>query len=420
MKLKPILCSLTVLSMMVGVSSCQNGEDVKIPVESGMNLGDCETVTFNISMPSDLKTRAGETPGLSYGTDGLFSFSRTIDKLWYAVYNKGTLLYDSFQPGIAQANYHSDTQTFTLDIQIPRINEQIKLEDYSVFFFAGNATDKVQNAEITDGIGLDFANKTLYAYPAMLNKTVASGEMYNPKQYDYFAKYITLDKVVSNEYTGNVTLIRPFCQVSLLTDELCQPAVLSAYATDCKVAVATTPSMFSHKSTSSTETLPYAWNYGTDNILLKELSLVNFTLNARAFNNAENTYTIPQEVTFKNRKMFCVASYLMVAPSERKAYDPGSDQEKFSFALTVGGDRNTTDASVSANVPVGGLKANEKYVMYNRKHNPDGSTGDPDDPDDDKDPEDPGEGGPGGILSSHYVIDVVVDPAWEGNKNIIF
>ena len=105
----------------------------------------------------------------------------------------------------------------------------------------------------------------------------------------------------------------------------------------------------------------------------------------------------------------------MIAPEYRKAYNPGSDQEQFSFSLTVKGNRNSTDASVAANIPAGGLKANEKYVLYNRDFTSGGGT-DPDDPD----PVDPGTGGSGGILSSHYVLDIVVDPEWEGNKNIVY
>ena len=426
MKIKPILCTMTALAMMSGLASCQSGEDVMMPdtVIPGVDLSKCETVSFSINLPSsELKTRAGETPSMTYGDDGLFSFTRTIDKLWYAVYNNGTLLYSSFDAGINQGVYKPEDQTFVLDIQIPKVDEQIKLNEYAVFFFAGNAADKVVNREITDGIGLDFANKTMYAYPSLLNKSVASGEMFNPEQYDFFAKYTTLDKVVDSEYNGSVTLIRPFCQVSLLTDELCQPAVLSTYATDYKVSVTTTPAVYTKKGATTTQTLPYAWNFDSDKILTKELPEVTFSLNSRAFNNAENAYTIPQEVTFKNRKMFCVASYLMLAPSERKSYMENTSVEKFRFLLTAGGDRNSTDASVSARIPTGGLKANEKYIMYNRKHNPDGSTGDPTDPDDkdpDPDPDPDPDDNNGGIFSSHFVIDVVVDPTWEGNKNIVF
>lgn len=404
MKIKPILCSVAAASMMAAFTSCQSEEGVKNPVETGVDLSNCETVSLSISMPtSEMKTRAGETPTFSYGDDGLFSFDRTIDRLWYAVYNNGNLLYHSVQPGITQAVYDAEKDAFTLDIQIPKINDEIKLEEYSVFFFAGNALDKVDTKEINNGIGLDFANKTMYAYPALMNRTVASGEMFNPQQYDYFAKYITLDKVVSSGYNGSVTLIRPFCQVSLLTDELCQASVLGTYASDGKVAVKTTPSMFTQRAMTTANTLPYGWNYETDNILVKGIADLSFTLDARAFNNVDNSYTIPQEVTFKERKMFCVASYLMLAPSAKKAYDAESDKEQFSFALNVSGDRGSTDASASADVPTGGLKANEKYIMYNKKYDP--STG---------------EGGGGGILSSHYLVDIVVDPTWEGNNEIGF
>ena len=424
MRFKSILYSMVALTMATSFASCSNEEAVKMPEQPGVNLANSETVSLLINMPSEMRTRAGEEPTMTYGDDGLYSFSRKIDKLWYAVYNKGTLLYNSFQAGIPQGQYNPDDETFSLDIQIPLVNNQIKLEDYSVFFFAGNALDKVQQTETANGIGLDFANKTLYAYPSFLNKSVASGDYFNPVQYDFFAKYTTLDKIVDADMNGHVTLIRPFCQVSLLTDELCQAAVLSTYDSNGKVAVKTSPTMRTKTGASTSETMPYAWDYGTDNLLTKDVTEIPLTLDARAFNNAEKTLSIPQEVTFKNRKMFCTGSYLMLATESRKAYSDGATSQKFKFNLTATGDRYSTEASVSAMIPQGGLKANEKYIMYNRKYNPEtGETGDPDDPDDkdpDPDPDpDPNKPG-GGIFSSHYLIDIVVDPTWDNNNNIVY
>lgn len=406
MRIKTILFSMAALSLMGATTSCQSEEEVKMPTETGLNLGDCQKITLRIASPdAGLKTRA-QAPTLTYGTDGLFSFSRTIDKLWYAVYNNGTLLYDSFEAGIPQAVYDSESETFLLDLQIPRINDEIKLNEYKVFFFAGNALDKVDKSEISDGIGLDFTNKTMYAYPAILNGTKASGDFYTPQQKDYFAKYISLDKVVDpdNDFSGSVTLTRPFCQVSLLTDELTHPAVLRTYDSAGKVAISTTPSMFSQVGASNSETLPYGWNYDTDEIMTKDLSALTFSLDAKTACNSDGSLTIPQEVTFKSRKMFCIGSYLMLAPDTRKAYNAAASKEQFSFALTAAGDLHSTTESVKTDIPTGGIKANEKYVLYNKQF----------------DPNNPEEGGGHGIFSTHYVLDVVVDPAWEGNEEIGF
>ncbi len=403
MRIKTILCSMAALAMTSAITSCQNEETVKMPAnEPTLNMTDCQKVSLKIGVPSELKTRAGETPTLTYGSDGLYNFSRTVDKLWYAVYNKGNLIYDSFEAGIPQAIYNSESESFMLDILIPKINEEINLADYSVFFFAGNALDKVQNSEITDGIGLDFANKTLYAYPALLNKSVADGDYFKPQQYDYFSKYATLDDIVDSEFTGSVTLTRPFCQVSLLTDELVHNGILRTYASDGKVTVDATPSVFTQKESSTSETLPYGWNYGTDELILKDLSQSTFTLNGKAITNVDGSLTIPQVVTFKSRNMYCIGSYLMLAPDSRKAYNAGSTMEQFSFAINVTGDLNSTDANLTTDIPTGGLKANEKYVIYNKQF----------------DPENPEEGGGHGVLSTHYVLDIVVDPTWEGTQDI--
>lgn len=400
MRFKTILCSMAALALTGAMTSCQNEEQVKMPVENNsINTQDCVAVSMKIGVPSDMRTRAGETPTLGYGTDGLYNFTRTVDKLWYAVYNKGTLLYNSFETGITQAKYDSESKSFMLDILIPRINEEINLADYTVFFFAGNSADKVQQSEITDGIGLDFANKTLYAYPEMLNKSIASGDIFNPRQYDFFAKYESLDNIVDSEFNGHVTLTRPFCQVSLLTDELVHAGVLRTYGSDGKVKVDAVPSMSCQVGATASATLPYGWKYADDQILTKDLTQATFTLSGRAI--ANNT-TIPQVVTFKTREMYCIGSYLMLAPDKRKAYMAGSSKEQFNFDINVAGDLNSTDATLTTDVPTGGLKANEKYVIYNKQF----------------DPTNPDEGGGHGILSTHYVLDIVVDPTWEGSKDI--
>ncbi len=402
MRLKTILSSMAVIGMMGAMSSCTNEESVKNPADN--QPFDGETISLSINFPdSELRTRAGQAPVLSYGADGLFSFNRTIDRLDYAVYNKGNLVYHSKQAGMPQATYDATSQSFALDIQIPKINGEIKLADYSVFFFAGNASDKFETSEITDGVGVDFANKTLYCYPTMLNKTTAQGDMYMPVQYDFFAKYITMDQVAPTGTQGNIVLTRPFAQVSVLTDELCQPSIISAYASNGKVSVASKPSVTTTMGVTDSKTLPYAWNYGTDKILTKPASSLNLTLNATAFNNVDGSHSIPQVVTFKERTMFCAASYLMLAPNTKQAYDAAASAQKFTFDLNVAGDLNSTDASISADIPAAGIRANEKYVMYNKAYDP-GT----------------GEGGSGGILSTHYAIDIVVDPTWADTNDLSF
>lgn len=414
MRLKTIL-GMALICLTTTMTSCTNNEEVKNPASGEVfDLSNCESVNLSIGLPEDApKTRAGESadPTFSYGSDGLFTFSRTINKLWYAVYHNNKLIYHSMQVGIPQARYKEDTESFVLDIQVPRINGQVKLNEYSVFFLAGNALDKVvENQQISDGIGLDFSNKIMYAAPELLNSTITNGEMFNPRQYDYFVKYTTLDKIVAGGVKGETTLIRPFCQVTLLTDELCQPMVLNALASNGTVKVDTTPYIAAQKVASSTNTLPYGWNYGTDEILTKDASELAFTLSSRAFDNSTNSYVIPQEVTFKDRKFFCCASYLMLAPSVKKAYDSKAQKVQFGFNLNVVGNSGSTTATALADMPLASLRANEKYIIYNKHYN----TGDRDE-DGDGIPDDPN-GGDGGIFTTHYAIDIEVDPTWVGSN----
>lgn len=397
MRTKTILCSMAALSMMAAFTSCSQEEPVKNPAEQGtVNFKNCDHFALKVGLPeSEMKTRTGENPTMTYGEDGLWSFSRTIDRIWYAVYNNGNLLYHSEQPGVPQAVYDEDTEQFSLDIQIPKVNGTINLDEYSIFLFAGNDADKVALSEITDGFGLDFANKTMYAYPDVVNKMTTNGEMYDPSQYDVFVKYTTLDEIFGAETKGQVTLIRPFCQVTLLTDELCQPSILQTYATDGKVKLNSTPAIASVSGSETTKTLAYGWNYGTDELVTKGFATADFSLDTRAFNNADDSLTIPQEVTFKERKMFCVASYMMLAPVSKKPYSATSDKDSFDYAIAVSGDTFSDDAAASVEIPAAGIAANEKYVIYNTLYDP--STG---------------LGGSGGIFSTHFALEIITDPTW--------
>lgn len=413
MKLKKILFSASIC-MMAALTSCQSQEEVINPTDKGiLDLSNCETVSVAIGIPDDgMKTRAGEVPGFSYGADGLLSFSRTIDKLWYGIYHNGVLIYHSMQPGVPQARYNAANQSFALDIQIPRLNEQINLSEYSVFFMAGNALDNVDTKEITDGIGLDFANKIMYAYPSFINRTTVNGSMYDPEQYDFFCKYTTLDKIVgTGATTGNITLTRPFCQVSLLTDELCQPNIINAYSNNSMLSVETVPYITAQKVASSSNTLVYGWNYGTDALLTKDASDMPLTLNARVFDNSTNAYSIPQQVNFNDRRMYCLATYLMLAPDTKAVYDSKAQKSLFGFNLNVVGNTGSTNTSIAVEIPSSSLRANEKYVLYNKHYN----SGDRDD-DGDGVPDTP-TGGDGGLFSTHYAIDIVVDPSWQSSNN---
>ena len=79
MRFKSILYSMVALTMATSFASCSNEEAVKMPEQPGVNLANSETVSLLINMPSEMRTRAGEEPTMTYGDDGLYSFSRKID-----------------------------------------------------------------------------------------------------------------------------------------------------------------------------------------------------------------------------------------------------------------------------------------------------------------------------------------------------
>lgn len=408
MKLQKMLYSVAAISMIGGLASCSSQDEPVAGNGNVMDLSNAQTISLSVSLPeSEMKTR-GADPTLGKWEDGLLKFQRDINKIWYGVYHNGDLLYTSFQSNVNQAVYDADKDAFYLDIQIPKIGDSdIVPADYSVFFFAGNSADNVFNGSTTSGVGIDYSNKTLYAYPQSVNTAAGTGEFITPQQYDYFAKYSTLDKMLTEDFKGSVVLTRPFAQVTLLTDELCAPAVLSAYAPNGgKVSVATTVNIASGDA----KTLPVAWKYEADELVTENIP--SFVLNANAWNSTKND-TNTQVVTFKDRQMFCLASYLILATDAKKNYTDGND--KFNFEIAASGDINNASANLSVLIP-GGLKANEKYVVYNKRGSDGNGGGNGTDPEDPDNPDKP-TGGEGGLFSAHYVIDIIANPAWATPGN---
>lgn len=92
MKLKHFfLCGATLFASAF-LFSCQQENEPK--QSGGMSLEEqLKEWSINVNLPDNFRTRAGAAG--TVGADGLYTFSRSIDKLWYAVYYDGKLFYDS-------------------------------------------------------------------------------------------------------------------------------------------------------------------------------------------------------------------------------------------------------------------------------------------------------------------------------------
>lgn len=111
------------LLAVAGLASCSQEAE---PEMSVVNPTGKDVVEWNLEMdfPDLPKTRAAGQN--AQGTDGLYSFSRDINKLWYAVYYEDNWVYDCTTPESQQAIKIGDK--FSLIFKLPRIYDPTKVK----------------------------------------------------------------------------------------------------------------------------------------------------------------------------------------------------------------------------------------------------------------------------------------------------
>lgn len=382
----------------VGFTSCQQAEEPQSPANPGD--GEVNEWTLDVNLPDDMKTRAAASN--SQGSDGLYSFTREIDKIWYAVYYENKLLYTCKSDEAPQAVKSGDK--FTLLFRLAKLYDPTKVE---IFFWAGNSEDNVTVTDGTtasNGINLNFNNCCVSVDPKYLN-----GNNSVIAEYDSFAGYFQLSntKNVTN-YNLKVTLKRPFAQIHVLSDEFANASVKTAYPN----GIVAVPGFGRNAATSSnlsTEMVsPTTWFY--DNSI--SLSPA-FKQNEYSFTqtNYEFTNTLsnnwPERTTFKERDFHYLGCYLVFAPSAdatlKGATATGNTAAytKLNLAIRKPGEALSSSLFKAVDLPASGIKANNRYVVYNKK-----KTGDGD-----------GEGG-GGFVSDSYAFEVLVDNTWNGTTDV--
>lgn len=374
-----------------GLASCSQSEE---PVFSNpANPMDEDASEWNIEMrlPDEVKTRAGST--FDEGDDGLWSFSRDINKIWYAVYYDNALLYDCTTREAQQAVKKGDK--FNLVFRLAKIYDPTKVK---IFFWAGNSADKVTvstGLSASNGIVLNFQNRCVSIDQKYLNGNNSSID-----EYDSFAGYFTLP---SNTRTPSFTLRRPFAQIHVLSDEAIGTGLESVYPS----GVVTTMGL-SRTGVSNEMKVPTTWFYDEsiglgDSWHKDEFA---FTDNTYEFVNTLSQY-YPYRVTFKNRDFHCLACMLMFAPSGdavlKGAQNTGNTAvySTMNIAAKKFGDSSSPVAYTNTVLPEGGIKANNKYVIHTFEHTS----------------ENPNPGvipGESGILTNTYIFEVAVDSDWSG------
>lgn len=385
------------------LSSCTQTEEPIAKKNNPWEGPDVVEWTANITLPDDYKTRAAASG--SVGTDGLYTFSREIDRLWYAVYYNGSYLYDSEQDMTPDGIKKGDGFTVLF-----KFHKDLDPTQIYLFFWAGNHEDNVSVSDVVDSqtINLNFANRCVSVNPYYIN-----GNNNELQEYDSFAGYYQLSptKDIAN-YNMKVTLKRPFAQIHILSDEFTYPGVSTAFPKGVTIIPGFGGDIANSENYSSNMQLPTTWFFDSSISLNPGYSQNEYRFTATNYQFTNNlSKQTPERVNFKGRTMDYLGCLYVFAPVEKSplkypvASGFSSVLSKLNLAFMKKGESIDNAQFAAVTMPSDGLQANNRYVVYNRQNTGDGDGG-------------PGgnDGDGGGFITASYAFEVVTAPSWDSTN----
>lgn len=402
------------LLAVAGLASCSQADEPEMNV---VNPSDSESIewTLEMDLPDMPKTRAAGQ-GVQ-GNDGLYKFEREINRLWYAVYYNDQWIYDCTTPESQQAVKIGDN--FSLVFKLPKLYDPTKVK---LFFWAGNADDKVTTDNVTsvsDGINLNFKERCVSLSPKYLN-----GDNISIAEYDSFCGYFQLAPTTNvTNFNLKFTLKRPFAQIHILSDEFTDPLTRDAYPQ----GFIATPGFGRDRMGASASNVanelvtPTTWFYDNSislNPAYKQGEYMYTQTNYEYTNNLVNAW--PTRTTFKGRDFHYVGCYLTFAPTDGvvKGAAATGNQSNYNYlnvAFRKPGEGLGQALFKRIKFPSDGIRANNRYIVYNHKTNPGdgGQSTDPNDPD-------PDPSGGGDLVNDVYGFEISADTGWNGTTDDIY
>lgn len=396
--------SMALFSVAGLVSCSQTEEPAPTPYENPFEGKDMVEWIADIRLPEEFKTRAAAS-GI-VGSDGLYTFSREIDRLWYAVYYNGAYLYDSEMEQAPDALKTADG--FTVPF---KFHQQLDPTQIYIFFWAGNKQDNVtvSNATVSDAINLNFTNRCVSVNPKYMN-----GNNSDLQEYDSFSNYVQLSSTSDvTDFNMKVILKRPFAQIHVLSDEFTYPGVKASFPNGVTVV----PGFGVEKATTSnySENLvsPTTWFFDSSISLTPSFKMNEFTYSLTDYEFTNRlSGTSPERVKFKNRTMDYLGCYYVFAPIVKTQLkyplSSGNTNEigYLNLAFRKSGENLSSSEFAAVKLPENGIKANNRYVVYNKNNSGGG-------------PENPNPG-PGGFISNSYTFEVIPSPDWDATEETIY
>ena len=316
--------------------SCQNSEEPTPAMEE--NRDEMVEYTITAQVPDEIRTRAAASA--SIGESGLYEFeNRTIDKLWYVVDYNGTVM----ETNSLERN---DSNPFLVTYRMEGNSDPSKLH---FFFWAGSKDDDVQFITTEKSQGLININAKSF-FVLLDNKKFLSTEL---KIYDSFAGYYQFAESNDNSVrTKTITLKRPFAEIHVIADDFADTDLKEDYQDGFRA-------YYGFGSSQSQLNLPNRWNYLDKTYSLEDSRSIFFY-------NALDGESISQ-VTFKERQMdYYTLFYSFPITTDELTY--------LNVNVYPGNQASSGKKSFSIQLPEDGIKANTKYVIYNKRRS-EGGTG---------------------------------------------
>ena len=357
--------------------SCKNAEE-PIPSPGDNNSGEMVEYSISVNIPEEMRTRAASTA--TFDETGLYNFPlRTIDKLWYAMYYDGELE----KYGTTTRNSENP---FSISIRLDGDTDPSKL---TFFFWAGNQGDKIGENKKELWLEnyyfvLDYDNKKVITSPQLLNGVVTGSSypiVYNnesPAAFDSFTGYFQFASENDRSIrSASFLLKRPFAQVHILTDDFLPETsdLYKDYQINGAITLAGLGSQICNYDNYQDQfKMPNVWYYEKNETLNLEKDYLSFT--SPITMGFQNKLDGIKRTTFKGRTMDYLHCFWLFAPMDKLSLkDDETNLDKLNFAITTSTMTpwHVNNKYISVQLPEEGIKANHKYIIYNKSREDGGS-----------------------------------------------
>ena len=340
--------------------SCKNAEE-PIPSLGDNNSGEMVEYSISVNIPEEMRTR-GTTDGI-IGESGLYEFPiETVDNLWYCMY------YDGAVKKSGEVS-RTDENPFSISLRVDGNTDPSKVW---FFFWAGN---KVNNFA-----ALDYEKRNVRIIPKKIFSQISHLDAFT----GYFQFAPSDDTSIR---TQTFTLKRPFAEIHILSDDFLPSSsdLYKNYTSGVSTVAGFGNEILTQSNYEKQMYYPTTWYFDDDpsgthkkNDLVCESQhqAQGAKLTDTFFNPLDQTTV--ERVTFNNRIYDYISCFYMFAPLEEAPLNHNSTElNLLNFFITGGNPSNWASfyggTPISVELPENGLKANNKYVIYNKSHQDGGS-----------------------------------------------